>query len=68
MEKLALDTGDSEKFKAAIDADAVIQVHHVVVLLELAETGQEVARMALRARGRLSLPSAEDLIKVTTTR
>ena len=63
MEKLALDAGDFEKFKAAIDADAMIQVDHVVVLLELAETGQEVAWMALRARGRLSLPGAEDLIE-----
>ena len=63
MEKLALGTDDPEKFKAAIDANAVIQVHYIVVLLELTQTGQEVARMALRAGGRLSLPGAEDFIE-----
>ena len=63
MEKLALDTGDLEKFKAAINADAMVQMDDVIVLLELAQAGKKMARMALRRRGRLALPRAEDFIE-----
>ena len=55
-------SGDFEKFKAAIDADAVVQMHHVVVLLELAQAGQKMARIAL-ARRRLAFARAENLVE-----
>ena len=46
MQKLAFDAGDFEKFETAINADAVIQMHDEVVLLELAQAGQKMARMS----------------------
>ena len=63
VQKLAFDVGNFEKPETTIDANSMIQMNDIIVLLELAETGKEMARIIFRRGRRLTLSRPEDLVK-----
>ena len=63
VEKFAFDARDLEKLEAAINADAMVEMDDVIVLLQLAQAGEKMARITLGRRAGWRLRVRENLIE-----
>ena len=63
VQELALGARHLEVLEAAIDADALVEVHHHVVLPQLAQAGDEVARGLPLANGGVAFPAPPQLLQ-----